>query len=116
MNADWCKYPETGLPAPDVVYFLELPLEEMKLRRGFGDERYENVRFQSKVLTEYETLSKEFDFFKKINASGAVDEIQQTIAQHALGVIDRVTRSRLCYLDFIEREQESYKKENININ
>ncbi|KAK9751242.1 Thymidylate kinase [Popillia japonica] len=115
MDVDWCKYPESGLPAPDTVFFLNLPFEEMCNRPGFGAERYESVSFQSKVLSEYEHLASEFNF-TKINARDSVENIQNTILNQALKVISSVANTDLHYLDFIEKETESYEKENIDVN
>lgn len=115
MDVDWCKYPESGLPAPDTVFFLNLPFEEMCNRPGFGAERYESVSFQSKVLSEYEHLASEFNF-TKINARDSVENIQNTILSQALKVISSVANTDLHYLDFIEKETESYEKENIDVN
>ena len=39
MDLDWCWQSDIGLPAPDIVIFLDLPIEESKKRGEFGDER-----------------------------------------------------------------------------
>ena len=36
-DLDWCKAPDAGLPAPDVVVFLEIPPEKAEARSGFGN-------------------------------------------------------------------------------
>lgn len=115
MDPDWCKYPESGLPAPDVVFYLNLPFDEMKKRPGFGAERYESIAFQTKVQDEYEHLANEFNF-TKVDGQGTIDSIQNAILKHSLKIIDKVKATDLHYLDFIEKEMESYKKENIDVN
>ena len=45
-NIDWCKGPDRGLPAPDIVFFLKLSPEAAQKRANFGEERYERVAFQ----------------------------------------------------------------------
>ncbi len=46
---DWCRAPDAGLPAPDVVLFMTLPPGAAAARGGFGEERYEDERFQEQV-------------------------------------------------------------------
>lgn len=41
LNFEWCKTSDKGLPRPDVVFFIDLPVEESRLRSGFGEERHE---------------------------------------------------------------------------
>jgi thymidylate kinase len=49
MDAAWCKAPDAGLPAPDLVVYLELDNAAAAARAGFGGERYEKAEFQDKV-------------------------------------------------------------------
>ena len=49
VDLQWCKAPEVGLPAPDVVLFMKLSPEAAALRGGYGEERYEKTEFQNKV-------------------------------------------------------------------
>eukprot|EP00882_Tetradesmus_deserticola_P016282 GHRQ01017380.1.p1 GENE.GHRQ01017380.1~~GHRQ01017380.1.p1 ORF type:complete len:252 (+),score=51.22 GHRQ01017380.1:209-964(+) len=49
MDAAWCKAPDSGLPAPDLVVYLELGNAAAAARAGFGEERYEKADFQDKV-------------------------------------------------------------------
>lgn len=53
----WCRQPDVGLPAPDLVIFLDLPINDAVQRGSFGEERYEKQDFQQKV----------YDIFKKIS-------------------------------------------------
>ena len=74
MDVEWCKSPDRGLPAPDVVFYMQLSIEEAMKRGvfilclfvflfsflaflcnendnkmfsgGFGEERYEKKDFQ----------------------------------------------------------------------
>ncbi|GJQ83458.1 putative deoxythymidylate kinase [Trypoxylus dichotomus] len=115
MDTDWCKFPESGLPAPDSVFFLSLPFNDMHGRPGFGHERYETISFQTEVLEKYEQLASEFNF-TKIDASDSIENIQDTILNHTLKVINMVENTDLHYLDFIEKDMEFYDKENISIN
>ena len=56
LDVQWCWMPERGLPAPDLVIFLELSAEAAKLRGGYGDEIYEKVEFQRKVAQAFGEL------------------------------------------------------------
>lgn len=49
LDFEWCSAPETGLPAPDVVIFLQIDAESASSRGGFGQERYEHNAFQKIV-------------------------------------------------------------------
>lgn len=51
-----CASPDRGLPAPDCVIFLELPIEKAVLRGEFGAERYEKADFQGKVAGNFKAL------------------------------------------------------------
>lgn len=44
-----CRAPDQGLPAPDVVLYLDLPQQAAAARAGYGEERYEKVEFQQQV-------------------------------------------------------------------
>jgi len=48
-NVEWLLAPDKGLPKPDLTMFLTLDMDEISSRKGWGDERYEMVEFQSRV-------------------------------------------------------------------
>lgn len=48
-NVEWLLSPDKGLPKPDLTMFLTLDMDEISSRKGWGDERYEMVEFQSRV-------------------------------------------------------------------
>ena len=52
--------PDAGLPAPDLVLFLEVPVEVAESRGEYGEERYEKREFQAKVRTAFEGLKARF--------------------------------------------------------
>lgn len=57
MSVEWCSAPEAGLPAPDVVIFLQLDATRAANRGGFGSERYERSEFQKIVSPGTDTCS-----------------------------------------------------------
>ncbi|CAB4025580.1 thymidylate kinase-like isoform X1, partial [Paramuricea clavata] len=59
FDLQWCKAPDSGLIAPDVVLYLDMPLEEAAKRGQYGGERYEKLEFQKKVSNIYSKLNEE---------------------------------------------------------
>lgn len=53
LDLEWCKNPDRGLLQPDLVLFLDLPIEEAQKRGGFGDERYETLELQTRVRAKF---------------------------------------------------------------
>jgi len=53
-DIEWCRSPDRGLPAPDVVFYLKLSIEDAMKRGGFGNERYEKREMQTAVKSIYE--------------------------------------------------------------
>ncbi|TFK25153.1 hypothetical protein FA15DRAFT_655393 [Coprinopsis marcescibilis] len=56
---EWCRAPDIGLPAPDVVLFLDIAPEQAKQRGGFGEERYEKEEMQARVRKLFERIGEE---------------------------------------------------------
>ncbi|KAJ4810695.1 Thymidylate kinase [Rhynchospora pubera] len=56
LDLQWCKAPEEGLIAPDLVLYLDIPPEKAAERGGYGNERYEKLEFQKKVAEYYYAL------------------------------------------------------------
>ncbi|GLI69174.1 hypothetical protein VaNZ11_013743, partial [Volvox africanus] len=49
LDSEYCRSVEVGLPAADLVVFMEMPPEQAAARGGFGAERYETLAFQRKA-------------------------------------------------------------------
>ena len=56
LDLDWCRAPDAGLPAPDLVLYLHGDAAMLRSRAEYGDERYEKDAFQSKVRNAYNAL------------------------------------------------------------
>ncbi|KAF5316540.1 hypothetical protein D9619_006636 [Psilocybe cf. subviscida] len=56
---EWCRSPEIGLPAPDLVIFFDISPEKAKQRRGYGEERYEKEEMQGRVRGAFHRLGEE---------------------------------------------------------
>lgn len=59
LSMEWCKLPDAGLPAPDLVVYLDLSIEKAAERGGFGAERYENHQMQRAVAKVFASLKTE---------------------------------------------------------
>lgn len=79
FDLEWCKTPDSGLIAPDVVLYLDMPPEEASKRGKYGEERYEKVEFQKKVSNVY--LKLKSNYWKVLDASLTVDDIHESIKE-----------------------------------
>lgn len=81
LDMEWCIHSDKGLPAPDVTFQLELPIEEQMRRAGFGEERLETREFQQSVAEAFRRLSSEFYPYTwtPVSALGSVDEVHERL-------------------------------------
>jgi hypothetical protein len=90
----------TGLPAPDVVYFLDLAVEEAMKRGQFGEERYEKEAMQRAVRSNFHRLRQ--SNWKVVDARQSVEEMHQFLcvvlffARVRVDVCARGTRACRC--------------------
>lgn len=78
LDYEWCWAPERGLPAPDVVVYLDLPADEAKQRSGYGEERYEVAEFQAKVRSVFKSLSSQW---KILRADRSKEDLHREIVK-----------------------------------
>ncbi|GLE03792.1 hypothetical protein PINS_up012694 [Pythium insidiosum] len=92
LSLDWCWQPEIGLPRPDTVIFLDIPVEKAAKRADFGQERYETTAFQQRVYQNvYAIMEREDPKWHVLDATETIDEVharvlaiaEQCIATHA---------------------------------
>ncbi len=81
----WCKCPDIGIPAPDVVFYLKLPARVAELREEYGDERYEQVKFQQEVEQQFEALRG--SQWVELDASRDIESLHRDILAKTLEVI-----------------------------
>ena len=83
LSYDWCKSCDVGLPAPDLVIFLDLPSSAAEQRGGFGDERYEKSEVQQKVRGMFERIGEDVgaERWKVVDAGQAIDRVESDIAR-----------------------------------
>ena len=63
-DIEWCKQPDSGLPNPDLIFYLYLEPEDMKRRMEEDNEpkeRGEQLEFQTLVEKKFRLLMKERD-------------------------------------------------------
>ncbi|KAK9669857.1 hypothetical protein RND81_13G159300 [Saponaria officinalis] len=82
LDFEWCKAPEAGLLAPDLVLYLDVPPEKAAERGGYGGERYERLDFQKKVGEKYQALRD--DTWKIVDASLTMEEVHQEIKEYVM--------------------------------
>mmetsp|Transcript_12484 Transcript_12484/g.24882 ORF Transcript_12484/g.24882 Transcript_12484/m.24882 type:complete len:240 (-) Transcript_12484:808-1527(-) len=93
LDVPWCKNCDRGLPAPDVVIFLDLNPEEAEKRGGYGGERYEKRDMQMKVRKVFDKLRIEDNDrvpWHVVEASGSVEEVQERIRLIVTKTIEQV--------------------------
>lgn len=82
LDPVWCAKSDEGLPAPDIVLFLDVDAETAEKRGGYGQEIYEKKEMQEKVRVIYEGLANQRNMhglWKRINASGLPDSVHSEI-------------------------------------
>ena len=65
LDFQWCLNADRGLVKPDLVFYIDLDMDTIKERSGFGEERYEKTEFQEKVMAQ-------FGKFKDLYSSGEI--------------------------------------------
>jgi dTMP kinase len=96
VDLEWCKQPDMGLPEPDLVIFLDLPIEEAIRRGDFGVERYETREFQERVYENF--LKLQDTHWKRIDAGPSIEQVQNQLRSLVLQTIRDAPRKPLSYL------------------
>ena len=79
-SKDYALVPDQGLLRPDLVIQLDMDIEEIKKRDGFGEEKYEKEDIQRKVQEAFKLFSKKI-YWRKINANRSREEIHNEIVE-----------------------------------
>ncbi|KAA8530128.1 hypothetical protein F0562_004837 [Nyssa sinensis] len=85
LNIEWCKAPEMGLLAPDLVLYLDIPPEKAAERGGYGGERYEQLEFQKKVAQSYQLLHDAS--WKIIDACLPIEDVEMQLRETVLDCV-----------------------------
>lgn len=94
LDVQWCKNPDAGLPRPDAVLFLTLPIEVSMSRGNFGNERYEKEETQRKVSSLFENVMREKDW-KIIDATPTADKVEEQILKVVLEVVAKERKDEI---------------------
>eukprot|EP00922_Rhytidocystis_sp_ex-Travisia-forbesii_P057754 GHVS01085471.1.p1 GENE.GHVS01085471.1~~GHVS01085471.1.p1 ORF type:complete len:109 (+),score=12.28 GHVS01085471.1:86-412(+) len=98
LSRSWCVSADTGLVAPDVVIYLDLPPQKALERSEYGEEIYEKVSIQGKVYSAYEQFSSLpywTSFDASLNEQDLSDMIFAKISNLLSGSDASVLRGRL---------------------
>eukprot|EP00611_Tribonema_gayanum_P019618 TRINITY_DN3432_c0_g1_i4.p2 TRINITY_DN3432_c0_g1~~TRINITY_DN3432_c0_g1_i4.p2 ORF type:complete len:229 (-),score=62.38 TRINITY_DN3432_c0_g1_i4:257-943(-) len=80
LTVDWCKAPDKGLPAPDVVIYLDLAVEAAMERGQFGEERYEKADFQRRVRDNFMALkAADGERWAVVDAAASRDDVAAAV-------------------------------------
>ncbi|CAL5361959.1 unnamed protein product [Camellia sinensis] len=85
LDIEWCKAPEMGLLAPDLVLYLDIPPEKAAERGGYGGERYEQLEFQRKVVRSYQILHDAS--WKTIDACLPIEDVEKQLQEVVLDCV-----------------------------
>ena len=99
LSLQYCMNPDRGLPRPDVVFFMEMDIQDISERAGFGEEIYEKESFQKKVQEVYCEL-EEKDYWVRVSGKGSREEIHCRVVEES----GRVETSRAVERLWEERE------------
>ncbi len=102
MDLNWCRTCDRGLPSPDCIIYLDMPVENAAQRGDFGNERYEKIDFQKKVRTKFMEL-KAADEAADLVPWHTVDAQQsiEDISAHINTIVDE-TMERVKYQEITQ--------------
>ncbi|TBU16353.1 thymidylate kinase [Ordospora colligata] len=85
LDLQWCEMTEELLPKPDLTVFIDVPTDELCKRKGFGEEVYDDMKFQKKVYSLYASLLKKEKNVLIIDGTCAVEDNIEKV-MHAIMV------------------------------
>lgn len=95
LSLDWAWYPEIGLLKPDLLFFLDISSADAAKRGGYGAERYETEKMQTRVRTLFQQLFSRLDqvYIKTIDAGKTMDQVTAEISLGVKGLSDAAASS-----------------------
>ncbi|EPS34536.1 Thymidylate kinase [Penicillium oxalicum] len=93
LSLEWAWQPEMGLPQPDICLFLNISTEAAARRGGFGAERYENEKMQTRVREIFRTLFDRQENVCVIDAGRTLDEVSKDIQIAVENCLSQSTRN-----------------------
>ena len=96
LSLEWARYPEVGLPRPDICVFLKLSPEDAAKRGDFGQEKYEKREMQDRVRDLFDDLTlrrqPEALDVEVIDASASLDEVESQVLQKVEKIVKDVSK------------------------
>ncbi|GAA5837697.1 hypothetical protein JCM9279_006837 [Rhodotorula babjevae] len=94
LSPTWCRAPDIGLPAPDLVLFLRISPSAAQTRGGFGNERYETPEIQLRVEREFAALAESVErgVWRNVDAERGVESVGEEVRER----VDEVLRGPRC--------------------
>jgi len=108
MDIRWCKQPERGLPKPDSVLYLNLPVEVAAQRGAFGEERYETREIQSAISNMFKQLVD--STWTQVDADKPVEELHLELKKIVCEVITTSENSDIGQLWMNDDDDDKEKK------
>ncbi|XP_027926198.1 thymidylate kinase isoform X2 [Vigna unguiculata] len=93
LDIEWCKAPEIGLLAPDVVVYLDISPEKAAERGGYGGERYEKLEFQKKVADCYKVLHDVS--WKVVDGCQSMEDVEKQLQEIVLDCVIECGKGKL---------------------
>lgn len=93
LSLKWARYPDVGLPRPDLCVFLSIKPEEAAERGGFGSEKYETSKMQARVrelFQELYKLSESTEDVATIDAGASREDVQSKLLKLVMAYIEKV--------------------------
>jgi len=102
LGLEWAKFPEVGLPRPDLVIFLDISPEEAEKRGGYGEEKYEKREMQQRVREMFLDLKyvrhHETGDMKVIDAGRNREEVGESIWSEVEKIVGEIENKRGAFL------------------
>ncbi|XP_027187895.1 thymidylate kinase isoform X2 [Cicer arietinum] len=92
LDIEWCKAPEIGLLAPDLVAYLDISPDKAAERGGYGGERYEKLEFQKKVAEHYKVLHD--SSWKVVDACQPIEDVEKQLQEIVLACVTECRKGR----------------------
>lgn len=106
LAPEWCRAPDVGLTAPDLVVFPCLGVElaiERNIRSGKAKERYESAEFLRKVAHAYDVVPNgtgdQQQHWLYVNADDSVALVQEIVRLGVARLFDEATSSPLKHIE-----------------
>lgn len=77
VDMQWAKQPDHGLLKPDLVLFMEAPVDRVAQRQDYGEERYERVEFQGRVKKVFDLIKD--DTWQTVDACLPINKVSEQI-------------------------------------